>query len=462
MRARLEFHGVAVAAALAALSPGGCADGLESPGAMATMPIIGGNADPGSPAVVMLSTASATCSGTLIGPHTVLTAGHCVADSIAADDHTGVVEFGSGGGDGFTDWRVTAQFALHRYYSSALSHDLALVRLSEPAPTGIDPVGVNLEPLPDSFVGTTVRVVGFGVTDAETQTGLGTKRTITVEVAAMGSHHLEYGSPGHNICNGDSGGPTLLNDFPNGEIVVAVSSWVWARCDDASVVTRTDAEADWLIEVFDAFDGPCALDGECVSDGCRTPDPDCDPCGFDGVCAADCPRVDLDCPVGGFAGDRCETADDCESRTCVVAPDDARISYCSSACEPAGAARDECEAPLSVCADAGAGGHFCYFDGPSPGAQGASCDASDDCRSGVCDGDYAICVEPCGDGLPACGPDYACESIGGVKVCTLPRAGGCAAGGRGGAGGALLLALALLAASSRRAARRGQRRRPGR
>jgi len=140
---------------------------------------------------------------------------------------------------------------------------------------------------------------------------------------------------------------------------------------------------------------------------------------------------------------------------CVAGLDDARVTYCSSSCDPDGDPLTECEAPLSQCLDLeGTGDYRCYVGGPSPGAQGASCTSGDDCRSGACDGEFDICVEPCGDGQPACPDEYSCEQVSGVSVCTVPHGGGgCAVGGRGAAGGALLLVFGLGLALVRR--RRG-------
>jgi len=451
MRAHLDFTGAALAVALAAVI--GCVDdpddlGVES----AVAPIIGGVNDYDSPAIVMSSTGGGNCTGTLIGPHTILTAGHCVVDSVNAGSNVGVARFGPGGSGGFTDQRSFSQLAMHRYYATFQFYDIALIRLRDAAPVEIEPMRFNLDPLPDNFVGETVRVVGYGVSDGVNQTGAGTKRTISIDVSSMGPHHLGYGESGRNICQGDSGGPTLMNDFPNGEVVIAVSSYGAGNCSAESKVARTDTYAEWLTEVYDSFDGPCAYDGDCVTEGCRTPDPDCDTCGFDGVCASDCPRRDLDCPLAGFAGDLCETDFDCEGRKCVAALDDARIKYCSSSCDADEDPLKECAPPLAACVNVGGSSEYvCHYGGRSPGSQGASCETGNDCRSGACDGEYEMCVEPCGDGLPACAAEYSCEQLSGLSVCTFPRGGGgCAVGGAGSTGGALLFSLGLFVALARR------------
>jgi MYXO-CTERM domain-containing protein len=372
------------------------------------------------------------CTGTLVAPRVVLTAGHCLYDAVQQGINGGTVRFGSGGAMGYWDSVPVTRLAVHRYYVGFITHDVAMMRLGQDAPASVTPIPFQIEKIPnEELVGEYVRVVGFGMNDGVNQTGYGVKRTVTMEVQAAGNDHIVYGNALTNICQGDSGGPTLRNVFPDGEVVVAVSSFGDAGCLGSSSVARTDAYAEWLVEVFDAWDGPCRNDGNCVTAGCRTPDPDCDVCGYDGVCGSDCPRPDLDCPVAGLIGEDCGDDFDCESRTCVTALDDARIRYCATTCDPAQPAAEACSPPLSVCSDEGTPGTFtCRFAAPTPGAQGSDCTYPEDCRSGVCDPDFHICIEQCGDGLPECTGEFECVDVGGARACTFPREDtcGCRAG----------------------------------
>ncbi|RMH45307.1 MAG: hypothetical protein D6689_00180 [Deltaproteobacteria bacterium] len=449
----------ALAAGCAALAcaAGACVDEGPLPVDDTRAPIIGGVVDTGDPAIAMIVTGGGSCTATLVGRRTLLTAGHCVIDAIRAGSHSGQAHFGTGGSDGFFASVPLVQLAAHRYYETFQFYDIAMVRLGRDAPAEIEPMRFQIDPLDGLVqVGDTVRVVGFGVTDGEAQTGAGVKRTVDLRVTSIGKHHIGYGDEGHNICQGDSGGPTLRDDFPNGEVVIAVSSYGSNACRSESRVARTDTYADWLIEVYDAWEGPCKQDGVCVTDGCRTPDPDCDPCGFDGVCASDCPRPDLDCPVGGFAGDPCSDDFDCEDRLCAPAIDDPRIRFCSAPCDPSRPIEEVCPPPLTLCSDEGTPGDFtCRYGAPTPGALGADCADGSDCRSGACDGEVGICVEPCGDGAPACPDGYECRTFGDVSACTLPRDGG-GCGCRAASpvdGGLWAIAVAYALARRRRRAR---------
>jgi MYXO-CTERM domain-containing protein len=182
-------------------------------------------------------------------------------------------------------------------------------------------------------------------------------------------------------------------------------------------------------------------------------------CGFDGICGNGCDRKDLDCPISGFLGDSCDDREDCESLVCLESPEDARVKYCSTPCDPNNP--DDfwsCRPPLSNCVSAGDGTYYCRHSGITPGVQGYECSDHDECRSSICyppsDG---ICAEQCGDGLPACAEGYSCENIGdGVDACIVPENGGCcrtSAGPskRSTAGTFLLIGLiALLLAPRRR------------
>jgi hypothetical protein len=113
----------------------------------------------------------------------------------------------------------------------------------------------------------------------------------------------------------------------------------------------------------------------------------------------------------------------------------------------------------------------CIFDPsvPSPGSQGATCDTSGACRSGICED--RICVNPCDPAGPACPDPFACgpsQVAPGQNVCrgeSLTGGGGfCAeapAGGRRGGGPGLpagLGALGLLAVAAGLRRRRGRTR----
>jgi MYXO-CTERM domain-containing protein len=393
---------------------------------LSEFPIIGGSPDVSSTSVVFTQHSAGNCTGTLVGTQVVLSAGHCVVDDLAQGNHRGLVRFGPGGAEGFFASVPIRRLAAHRRYNGNFRvFDIALIRLAEDAPAGVPPMAFTIDPLPDSTVGAEVRTVGYGNTNGQEGTGSGERRSVFLTVTGMYSRHLVVGDSERNTCQGDSGGPSFLS---GSDRVVGVTSFGAVGCAGESQLSRTDAYAnDFLIEVFDAWEGPCKHDGQCVTEGCRTPDPDCDPnnCGLDEVCGTGCSTVDRDCPVGGSDGQYCTTDDDCESRHCVDALDDPRARYCSSSCDPALPGADQCAAPLSVCEAAGEDLGSCYYQGATPGTQGTTCIKKEECRSGICDLDAGICVEECGEGLPECTQGYTCQALGSTRVCGLADEGGC-------------------------------------
>jgi MYXO-CTERM domain-containing protein len=413
-------------------------------------PIIGGNEDPGDPSVVMLSIQGGRCTGTLVSPRVVLTAGHCVSDAIeAGNSDQGRVHFGGGASNGGFDLEIgIADMVMYRLYEppAFLQYDLAMIRLETPA-DGYTPLPINFEKLTDDYIGLPLRTVGFGVTDGEAQTGSGTKRQIDLTLDELTYFHIGLGDTSSNICQGDSGGPTFAT-FDGEERVVGVASFGSGACGERSYITRTDIYQDWIDGVMDAWDGPCQLDGTCVTDGCRTPDPDCDVCGFDGSCGDECAQPDLDCPLGARIGDTCDDEFDCESRVCLTAPETDAIRYCSEECDPADE-EDACSTPLGACVERD-GRYVCQYNGQTPGTQGDECGASDECRVGVCDPDDAICVAQCGDGYDACPDGFECRALGSEQACRLPEAGGCGGCATGTGASPWLIALAALALVARR------------
>jgi MYXO-CTERM domain-containing protein len=411
-----------------------------------------------------------SCTGTVIAPRVVLTAAHCVEEDIAdGTTGSGSVYFGNGGDPGdeeFTDQIGIAGMVMHRYYvgdASNFYYDIGLVLMREDAPAGVEPLAVNLDPLPTTLLGQTMRVVGFGFTDGN-GTGAGTKRKVLVEIERLSATHIIFGDASKNICQGDSGGPAIVS-IGGVETVVTVSSYGLTPqdgtpCENDSYLWRTDSFADsFLIPYLDAWTGPCMQDQVCVTEGCRTPDPDCDICHLDGICGSGCDALDFDCPVGGLAGSLCDSGDDCETRLCIEAADDPRVGYCSSACDPGAPIAETCQSPLTRCEASGQHGNVCQYDGITPSAQGAACEENGDCRSNLCYLDQGICVEPCGGGQPECAEGFACESVSGIEACVKPTDdGGCAvgAGGGGGAGWAGAFALGLAAALAGRRRRRCQ------
>ncbi len=222
--------------------------------------IVGGSEVPAGlwpDAVAVLGT-SGTCTGTLVAPDVVITAGHCanirpayvIADSVdyAHDDSVRV------------DVANTVA-----YPSWQTSYDLAVLVLASSI-DHVEPRRVGTACTFDGFeASTAVRLVGFGATDAQGRAGnTRLKQAMTMvtdpdcteesgckPAIAPGGEFVAGGTGEADSCFGDSGGPVYL-DTPGGPVVIgAVSRGVaGARtpCGAGGIYVRTDKVFDWVEE----------------------------------------------------------------------------------------------------------------------------------------------------------------------------------------------------------------------
>jgi secreted trypsin-like serine protease len=220
--------------------------------------IVGGSeVQPGQwPDAVAVLGRNGACTGTLIAPDVVLTAGHCAGiDPVQVIANT-------------TDYAQSAGVRSHVaktevYPSWQTSYDVAVLVLVSPI-EGVAPRKVGTSCTFEKFArDTSVRLVGFGatdmagaapntqlkqamtsVTDPECVGGNGCKKAI-----APGGEFVAGGTGNADSCFGDSGGPVYL-DTPAGTIVIgAVSRGVdnaATPCGGGGIYVRTDKLVEWL------------------------------------------------------------------------------------------------------------------------------------------------------------------------------------------------------------------------
>jgi MYXO-CTERM domain-containing protein len=392
------------------------------------------------------------CTGTLVGERVVLTSARCVAENVDAEMLDGIdVRFGFGFSEPDAQAIAVEEAAVYRYYRPQGGSDGLALLLLEEAPDGIEPVEIGTDPLDAELVGTEVTLVGFGATLAG-EDAARVRNKVATPITRVSDAEVGAGTADATTCAGDGGAPVFLDD-----VVIAMTEQQ-GDCDANVGRLRLDPYAAAFVHAYvDRFEGACAVDDACTTDGCRTADPDCDEsgCAWDGACVEACPTRDWDCALGTFVGDACEADGECEEGgRCVAATDDASFTYCSRPCEPSD--DEACPTDRGMACEAGEGDvDECQFGVPSEGSQGFACTSGAQCRSGICEDQ--ICVFEC-DGPSDCAEPYVCgpsDESPGKDVCLgqdLDGGGGfCAAGGRSAAGWlAGLIALALVAARRRR------------
>jgi secreted trypsin-like serine protease len=197
--------------------------------------IVGGQIDEGDPAVVALLDGSGKmkCTGTLIAPSAILTAGHCSGGSLK----TAVF-----GPKSSSERRVAiAETRRHpQYAGEGKGYDVGVLLLAT-AVDGVAPVPLASAPLGADAVGSTVRHVGFGDTKEGLfgiTSGRGDKHQVSYPITAVEELLIWSGAPDQQTCNGDSGGPALVTVDGVEQVVAVVSDG--PNCHDAGNDARVD------------------------------------------------------------------------------------------------------------------------------------------------------------------------------------------------------------------------------
>jgi len=199
------------------------------------------------------------CTGTLIAPNAVLTAGHCEVL------HTRIF-VGNDTSKRGSIYRV-ARHIRHPRWDDEYNNDLMLLVL-EKRVTGVAPRALASSALIDAA--SDARVVGYGTTDLAGTKGYGVKQQTDVPIvspacrgsvkrrsdsAVYGCHadkEIVAGKPLllHDTCRGDSGGPLYIANKRGEWLLAGVTSrgtdLATTMCGDGGLYTRVDKYRTWI------------------------------------------------------------------------------------------------------------------------------------------------------------------------------------------------------------------------
>jgi hypothetical protein len=259
----------------------GCASGVaeDRRASASRQAVTGGAPTSGDPAIVAIGVLdpcaaerpTIVCTGTLVAPRVVVTAAHCL------DQPPDLVRvyFGTDlelSGEGI---RASLIKAHDGFDPTTFLDDVGVVVLAEPAP--VEPIAMRLTPLDESVIGSSMRIVGYGI--AEGADGRpGVKRTGTSVVTRVDPTRFRT-EPGPSMsCQLDSGGPVLLQ-VGDREVLAGITSSGDRFCVEYADNTRVDVFAESFVRPFleaaavpGAMPPPplpeCPTVSDCTQSGC--------------------------------------------------------------------------------------------------------------------------------------------------------------------------------------------------
>jgi V8-like Glu-specific endopeptidase len=191
----------------------------------------------------------ALCTASLVTPTILLTAAHCVSPAVVGEGlvFKAILAPNLVQVDAAHPPRIVDVAAVHWDQAFNIQqvmngHDIGVAVLAQPI-DDIVPLKINRAPLPAL---SKARLVGYGLNNAQQQTGAGIKRTAEVPVGSVNDKFVVTGSWfGTTMCQGDSGGPVL--GLLNGEeTIIGINSFGFIQCLGSGNSTRVDSYPEFL------------------------------------------------------------------------------------------------------------------------------------------------------------------------------------------------------------------------
>ncbi|KAE8902386.1 hypothetical protein PF005_g14279 [Phytophthora fragariae] len=200
------------------------------------------------------------CGGTLIAPQYILTAGHC----IKTDEMDMLATFGTNQSDGSgLTVPIIEGFRHPMYKKKQHLYDVGLLKLKTPVKRKM--AKLCAADGSDNKVGTRATVAGWGKTETSGDMGSPVLQQLTIPVISnaecakfkkyvgrVTESMLCAGTgDGKDTCNGDSGGPLIVDD----DIIIGCVSWGSKCGEQAGIYTRLTYVMDYIEDILAGGDG---------------------------------------------------------------------------------------------------------------------------------------------------------------------------------------------------------------